>query len=69
MAYNALNKSKQTNYILSVYQSVKHHDVPDSFIVRCIFPKHNIFISYRTWSSIKSAQTTITATAQLELFS
>jgi len=54
MAYNGSNKNKTNSYIMEVYQSVKHYDVPDTYIVRCIFPKHNIFISYNTWLSIKN---------------
>lgn len=55
MAYNSNNHTKTVDHILSTYQSVKHYDVPDTYIVRCIFPKHNIFISYRKWMGIKNA--------------
>lgn len=68
MAYNGLNKEKQNKHILDVYNSVKHHDVPDTFIVRNIFPKHNIFISYRTWIGIKNAGRQSGSLKQLALF-
>lgn len=54
MAYHNRNRLKYIEHILSVYNSVKHYDVPDSHIVRHIFPKHNIYISYRNWMSIKN---------------
>ncbi|HMR84800.1 MAG TPA: hypothetical protein PKE30_16760 [Niabella sp.] len=54
MAYNRNNHLRRINAIVAVYQKEKHHDVPDTFIVAKIFPKHNIHISYRTWMYIKS---------------
>jgi hypothetical protein len=68
VAYNSNNKTKQKEYILNVYATVKHYDVPDTYIVRCIFPKHNIFISYRTWLGIKNIGNSIEPTNQLALF-
>jgi len=53
MAYNRANKQKGINYIMSVYQKVKESDIPDTFIVAHIFPKHNIYISYRTFMGYK----------------
>lgn len=47
------NKKARYKYILTVYQSVKQSDIPDTQIVRNIFPKHGIFISYRNWTRIK----------------
>lgn len=48
MAYNRANQQKRINYILSIYKAAKEADKPDTFIVRHVFPKYNIFISYRT---------------------
>jgi hypothetical protein len=53
MAYNSKNKHRQYLRIIEIYQEHKQQDIPDTFIVRSVFPKHNIFISYRTWNSIK----------------
>lgn len=53
MAYNRSNKQKEINHIINVYQQVKQPDIPDTFILRNIFPKHNIFISLRTWVNYK----------------
>jgi hypothetical protein len=68
VAYTSINKDKTNQHIMEVYKSVKHHDVPDTYIVRCIFPKHNIFISYRTWVSIKNTPEKSGALNQLALF-
>lgn len=56
MAYNKRNHLKSTEHIKKIYLEVKEYDVPDSHIVRVIFPKHNIFISYRKWMNIKNAK-------------
>lgn len=53
MAYNPKNKLRSFRRILTIYNEVKQEDIPDTFIVRKIFPKHHIFISYRTWMTIK----------------
>jgi hypothetical protein len=53
MPYLSRNKKRQYAHILEVYRSVKQLDVPDSYIVRVIFPKHRIHISYRQWVRIK----------------
>jgi hypothetical protein len=55
MAYNKRNYLKKVQYIMSVYQGHKYADVSDASILRNIFPKHNIHISYRQWMNIKSA--------------
>jgi hypothetical protein len=69
MSYNGVNKDKSNSHIMAVYQSVKHYDVPDTYIVRCIFPKHNIFISYNTWLNIKNGgKKETTGKQQLALF-
>jgi len=54
MAYNRANYIKRIKRIVDIYNAEKHHDVPDTFIVAKIFPKYNIFISYRTWKYIKA---------------
>lgn len=54
MAYNRKNYLKNALYIFSVYRKIKEHDIPDTYILRHEFPKHGIFISYRTWMNIKS---------------
>ena len=53
MAYNSKNKHRQYLRIIEIYKAHKQEDIPDTFIVSKIFPKHNIFISYRTWNNIK----------------
>jgi len=57
MAYNRNNYVKQARHIVEIYNSLKERDKPDSQIVRVEFPKHNIFISYRTWMNIKNLTT------------
>lgn len=54
MAYNRKNYIIRAQYIVSVYEAYKYEDVPDSYIVRVHFPKHQIFINYRQWMNIKS---------------
>lgn len=53
MAYNRNNYLKRARYIIGVYNDFKHADVPDTTILRNVFPKHNIYISYRQWMNIK----------------
>ncbi|MBS1747099.1 MAG: hypothetical protein JST21_13090 [Bacteroidetes bacterium] len=53
MAYTPDNHIKRKQAIKAIYDSEKHHDIPDTFIVTRVFPKHNIYISYRTWMNIK----------------
>ncbi|WP_107039948.1 hypothetical protein [Brumimicrobium mesophilum] len=53
MAYNPKNKLKAFRRILQIYSEVKQEDIPDTFIVQKVFPKHHIYISYRTWMTIK----------------
>ena len=53
MAYNKKNKLRNWRRIVEVYEEVKQDDIPDTFIVAKIFPKYNIFISIRTWVTIK----------------
>jgi len=57
MAYNRRNYLKNVSYIISVYNEVKQYDIPDTHILRHEFPKHGIFISYRTWMNIKNLNT------------
>lgn len=54
MAYTTGNREKYLQHVFEVYDSVKHYDVPDTFIVRNIFPKHNIYMSYVTWMLMKA---------------
>lgn len=49
MAYNNKGHLRRVAQVVEIYNQVKEHDVPDSKIVKHIFPKHGIFISYRTW--------------------
>lgn len=53
MAYNRKNYLKRARYIIDIYKAHKQSDVPDSRIVRTVFPKYNIHISYRQWMNIK----------------
>lgn len=68
MAYNSRNRLKYTEHIIEVYNQVKNPDIPDSFIVRNIFPKHHIFISYRKWMSIKNLKPHEQMPCQAKLF-
>jgi len=53
MAYNQANKQKHFEHVLQIYYDVKQEDIMDTFIVRKILPKYNIFISYRKFMYIK----------------
>ena len=53
MAYNSRNKLKQYKRIIAIYNDVKQEDIPDTYIVKNVFPKYGVFISYRTWAHIK----------------
>lgn len=68
MAYNKKNYNKRAQFIIEVYNGAKHPDVPDTKIVRTIFPKFNIFISYRQWMNIKGMPIPKEQPAQLSLF-
>lgn len=54
MPYTRDNYIKKARYIREVYHSVKEEDIPDTRIVRNIFPRHHIYISYRQWMNIKN---------------
>lgn len=54
MAYHNQNRLRRIAHIIAVYNSLKEYDVPDSRIVSQEFPKHNIYISYRSWMDIKN---------------
>jgi hypothetical protein len=56
MAGKRQNHHKRMAYILSVYQSEKQYDIPDTFIVAKIFPKYHIFMSYSQWMRCKNRQ-------------
>ena len=68
MAYNKKNYNKRAQFIIDVYTNAKNADVPDTKIVRTVFPKFNIFISYRQWMNIKGTPIPKEQTAQLSLF-
>ncbi|WP_298307228.1 hypothetical protein [Flavobacterium sp.] len=53
MAYNKKNYNKTARYIIEVYNAAKTPDIPDTKIVRTIFPQNNIHLSYRQWMNIK----------------
>jgi hypothetical protein len=53
MAYNSKNKNRERRHIIEVYNKYKQEDIPDTYIVRHKFKEHGIFISLRTWVSIK----------------
>jgi len=54
MPYVRDNYIRTAQHIREVYLQVKEEDIPDTRIVRNIFPRFNIFISYRQWMNIKS---------------
>jgi hypothetical protein len=54
MAYNRNNYLKYVCRIVELYQEHKEADKPDTYILRHVFPKHGIYISYRKWMYIKS---------------
>lgn len=68
MAYNRNNYIKRARHIIAIYNSVKFSDVPDTTIVRNVFPKHNIYITYRQWMNIKGAVIPKQDVIQLNLF-
>lgn len=68
VAYNRNNYLKTIRYVLGVYSTVKEHDVPDTHIVRVIFPKHGIHMSYRKWMNIKNMKQNEIPQTQLLLF-
>lgn len=61
MAYNRDNYLKRINSIIGVYNEYKESDIPDTRIVAKHFPKHGIFISYRSWMYIKNMKKTVIA--------
>jgi hypothetical protein len=58
MAYSRENYLRGVRFIVDVYNMIKQHDIPDTKILKYEFPKHGIFISYRTWMDIKNMKTT-----------
>ena len=56
MAYNKTNYYKKLRHMIQVYNDAKTPDIPDTFIISKVFPKHNINISYRQWLNIKGMQ-------------
>lgn len=53
MAFNKDFHRQRVARIMEVYNSVKEQDIPDTFILRNIFPKHGIYISRRTFINYK----------------
>lgn len=53
MAYNNRNYLKRCKRIIEIYNKYKNPDIPDTRIVKHIFPKYDIDISYRQWMNIK----------------
>jgi len=68
MAYNKNNYNKRAQFIIDVYKSAKHDDVPDTKIIRTVFPKFNIYLSYRQWMNIKGMPIPKEHLNQLSLF-
>lgn len=62
------NYSKRVRFILEVYEKYKEEDVPDTKIVRHIFPKYGIYISYRQWMNIKGMKPSEYRVLQLSIF-
>ncbi|MDO9554547.1 hypothetical protein [Rhodonellum sp.] len=54
MPYVRDNYIKKAQHIREVYLAVKEEDIPDTRIVRQVFPKFHIFISYRQWMNVKN---------------
>jgi hypothetical protein len=54
MAYHKGNYMRQVRHIVATYHRLKTADYPDTYVVRTLFPKENIYISYRTWMNIKN---------------
>jgi hypothetical protein len=67
MAYNKVNYLKHVSRIVEIYNTIKEVDKKDTQIVKNEFPKHNIFISYRTWMNIKAMKPS-TYKTQLSIF-
>lgn len=68
MAYNKTNHLKRVRYIIEVYKSVKESDKPDTWILRNVFPKHHIHISYRSWMIYKNMKSSEFKSTQPTLF-
>lgn len=68
MAYNRTNYNKRVQYIIQVYNKAKERDIPDTRILKSVFPNHGIYISYRQWMNIKAMKPS-EYNGQLMLFS
>lgn len=69
MAYNKGNYMRSIRHIVATYHRLKNPDLPDTYVVRVLFPKENIYISYRTWMNIKNMKTQTPANPrQINLF-
>lgn len=68
MAYNRNNYSRRVQYIREVYSKAKERDIPDTRILKHVFPTHGIYLSYRQWMNIKGMKPS-EYNSQLMLFS
>lgn len=60
---------RHIRHIVATYNRLKNADQPDTYIIRVLFPKENIYISYRTWMNIKNMKVAAPKNpAQLPLF-
>lgn len=53
---------------MQVYREAKERDVPDTRILRTVFPENKIYISYRQWMNIKGMKPSEYQQNQLSLF-
>lgn len=65
MAISQDNFNKRVKFIVHVYQEAKERDIPDTRILRVVFPSKGIFISYRQWMRIKALKPSEYDTKQL----
>lgn len=68
MAYHRGNYLRKVEYVIAVYNSLKEEDIPDTRIVANLFPKHNIFMSYRQWMNMKNMKPSEYHSDQIALF-
>lgn len=68
MAYHRRNYLKKVEHIMQVYRDAKERDVPDTRILRTVFPENKIYISYRQWMNIKGMKPSEYQQNQLSLF-
>lgn len=68
MAYHRRNYLRKVEHIMQVYREAKERDVPDTRILRTVFPENKIYISYRQWMNIKGMKPSEYQQRQLSLF-